>query len=86
MVYILLKEKQKFVLCFESGFPGGPVVKNLPANVGDLRDMGLIPGSEKSSRGRHGNALQYSFLENPMDRTAWQIMVNRVAKSETRLK
>ena len=47
MVYILLKEKQKLVLCFESRFPGGSVVKNLPANVGDLRDMGLIPGSER---------------------------------------
>jgi len=62
------------------------VVKNLPANVGDLRDMGLIPGSERSSRGGHGNALQCSFLENPMDRRAWQVMVNRVAKSETQLK
>ena len=86
MVYILLEEKQKFFLCFESGFPGGSVVKNLPANVGDLRDMDLIPRSERSSGGGHGNALQYSFLENPMDRRAWQVMVHRVSKSETRLK
>ena len=47
------------------------MVKNLPANAGDLRDGGLIPGSERSPEGRHGNPLQYSCLENPMDRGAW---------------
>ena len=47
------------------GFLGGTVVKNLPANVGD---MGLIPGSRTSSGGGHGNPLQYSCLENPIDK------------------
>ena len=59
------------------------MVKNLPANVGDLRDMGLILGSEISPGGGHGNPLQYTCLENPMDRGAWQAMVHRVAKSWT---
>ena len=47
------------------------VVKNLPANVGDIRDVGSIPRSERSPGGEHGNPLQYSCLENPMDRGAW---------------
>ena len=56
------------------------VVKNLPVNVEVVRDMGLIPGSETSPGGGHGNPLQYSCLENPMDRGAWQATVHRVAK------
>ena len=48
------------------------VVKNLPANSGDLRDTGSIPGSERSPGGGHGNPLQYSFLENPLDKRALQ--------------
>ena len=48
------------------------VVKNLPANVKDVRDKGLIPGSGRSPGEGHGNRLQYSCLENPMDRGAWQ--------------
>ena len=47
------------------------VVKNLPANAGDIRDVGLIPGLGKSPGGGHGNPLQHSRLENPMDRGAW---------------
>ena len=47
------------------------VVKNLPANAGDIRDAGLIPGSGRSPGGGQGNALQYSCLENPVDRGAW---------------
>ena len=47
------------------------VVKNPPANAGDLRDAGLIPGLVRSPAGRRGNPLQYSCLENPMDRGAW---------------
>ena len=47
------------------------VVKNLPANAGDIRDTGLIPGSERSPEEGNGNPLQYSCLENPMDRGAW---------------
>ena len=50
------------------GFPGGSVVKNLPENAVDTGDMGLIPGSGRSSGGRNGNPLQYSCLENPIDR------------------
>ena len=46
-------------------------VKNLPVNARDIRDMGLIPGSGRSREGGHGNPLQYSCLENPMDRGAW---------------
>ena len=53
------------------GFPGGSVVKNPPANAGDAGDMGLTPGSGRFPGGRHGNMLQYSFLENSMDRGAW---------------
>ena len=59
------------------------VVKNPPANTGDIRDAGLIPGSERSPGGRHGNPLQYSCLENPMDSGAWQATVHGVTKSQT---
>ena len=52
------------------GFPGGTVVKNLPANTGDTGDMGSIPGSGRSPGARNGNPLQYSCLENSMDRRA----------------
>ena len=82
------------------------VVKNLPANAGDVRDAGLISCQcrrhkrlaefscqcrrrkrwGRSPAGGHGNPLQYSCLENPMDRRVWQAMVHRVAKSQTRLK
>ena len=56
------------------------VVKNLPANAGDIIDMGSIPGSGRSPGGEHGNPFQYSCLENPMDRGAWWATVHRVAK------
>ena len=59
------------------------LVKNLPANAGDVRDAGLIPGLERSSRGGHGNPLQYSCLENPMARGAWWVTVCEVTKSQT---
>ena len=61
-------------------------VKNPPANAGDIRNVGSIPGLERSPGGGHSNPLQYSCLENPMDRGAWQAMVHRVAKSQTQLK
>ena len=51
------------------------VVKDLSANAGDIKDSRLISGSGRSSGGGHGNPLQYSCLENPMDREAWQAMV-----------
>ena len=56
------------------------VVKNLPANIGDTRDMGSIPGSERSPRGGNGNPLQYSSLENPMDREAWGLQSIRLQR------
>ena len=64
------------------GFSGGASVKNSPANAGDIRDTGLIPVSGRSPGEGHGNPLQYSCLENPMDRRAWQGTVLRVAKSQ----
>ena len=51
-----------------------PVVNNPPANAGDIRDAGLIPGSGRYSGGGQGNPLQYSCLESPMNRGAWQSM------------
>ena len=63
-----------------------PVVKNLPASAGDVTDAGSIPGSGRSPAGGQGNWLQYSCLENPMDRGAWGAPVHRVRKSQTRLK
>ena len=62
------------------------VVKNPPANAGDMRDLSLIPGSGRSPGGSHGNPPQYPCLENPMDRGAWRAIVHRVAKSQTQLK
>ena len=61
------------------------VVKNMPVNVGDVRDVGSTPGSGRSPGGGHDNPLQYSCLENPMVRS-WQATVHRVTKSRTQLK
>ena len=65
------------------GFPGSSVVKNPCANVGDSVDTGSVPGSGISSGGGNGNPLQYSCLENSMDRGALQAEVYGVAKSLT---
>ena len=62
------------------------MVKNPRDITGDIRDVGLIPGSRRSPGGGHGNPLQYSYLENPMDRLAWWDTVHRVAESQARLK
>ena len=62
------------------------MVKNLPANAAHIRDSGLIPGSGRPPGGGHSNPLQYSCLENPMDGGAWWATVQRVTKSQTRLK
>ena len=62
------------------------VVKNLPANAGDVRDTGSIPASGRSPGGGNGNPLQYYCLENPMDRGAWQAKVHMVAKNQIQLK
>ena len=59
------------------------MVKNPSANAADVRDASSIPGSERSSGGGHGNPLQYSCLENPMERGAWRATVHGVAKSRT---
>ena len=59
------------------------MVQNLPADAGDVGDTDSIPRSGRCLGGRHGNLLQYSCLENPMDRGAWWAMAYRVAKSWT---
>ena len=68
------------------GSSGGSVVQNPSVNAGDIRDMGSVPGSGRSSGGGHGNSYQYSYLENPMDRGAWQVTVHEITKSQTELK
>ena len=65
------------------GFPGGAVVKYPLANAGDTGDAGLIPGSGRSPGVGNGNPLQYSCLENSMDRRTWWSTVHGVAKSQT---
>ena len=67
------------LLC--QGFPGGTMVKNWPANAGNARDMGSIPGLGRSPGEGNGNPLQYSCLENPMDRGAWWATTHGFAKS-----
>ena len=62
------------------------MVKNPPANAGDIRDLNSIPGLGRSPGGGNGNPLQYSCLENPMDRGAWKATVHWVTKSWTQLK
>ena len=61
------------------------MVKNPPANAGDIRDTGSIPGLERPPGGDDGNSLQYSRLENLMDRGAWWATFHRVTKSQTQL-
>ena len=65
------------------GFPGGTLVKNPSADAGDTGVLGLIPGSGRCPGVGNGNPLQYSCLENPMDRGAWQTAVHGVTKSQT---
>ena len=63
-----------------TGFPGGAVVKNLSASAGDARDAGSISGSGRSPGDRNGNLLQYSCLENSVDRGAWRATVPGVVE------
>ena len=56
------------------------MVKNWPANAGDIRDSGSIPGWGRSPGGGHGNPIQYSYLENPMNRGTWWATVHRVER------
>ena len=83
-----MKGRETMTRCMSS--PGASqvalAVKNLPAKSGDTRDAGSIPASGRSPGEGHGNPLQYSCLENPMDRGAWRVLVHRVEKSWTRLK
>ena len=72
--------KKKYIMAW--GFPGG-TVKNQPADVGDTRDAGLIPGLGRCPGEGNGNSLQYFFLENSMDRIAWRARSHRIAKSQT---
>ena len=67
------------------GFPGGTVVKNMPANAGDTRDMGSMPGSGRFPGGGNGTLLQYSSQGNPMDRGTWRATVHGTTKSQARL-
>ena len=70
----------KFLLRVLVGFPSGTVVKKPPANAGDVRSAGSIPGLRRSPGGGNGNPLQYYRLGNPMDREAWQARVHGVSK------
>ena len=82
-VLLLLYSTLNFTLCLISQMVH--LVKNLPANVKDTRDVGSIPELGRSPGGRNSNPLQYSCLENPMDRGARRATVHRVAKSQTRM-
>ena len=62
------------------GFPGGSVVKNPPGSEGDAGDSGLIPGSGRSPGGGHGNPLQCSCLERPIDRRPWWAIAHEAEK------
>ena len=62
------------------------VVRNLPANAGDVKETGSSPGLGRSPGGGNGNSLQYSCLENPKDTGAWQATVHGIANSQTQLK
>ena len=70
-------------LSFPWGFPGGTVIKNLPANAGDTRDTSSMLGLGRSTGGGHGHPLQYACLENPIDRGAWWVSLEGLKESET---
>ena len=78
-------ESTQYSVCGD-GFPRGASGREPPANTEDVRDVGSLPGSGQSPGGGHGNTVQYSCLENPMDRGAWRAAVLGVAKRWTRLK
>ena len=80
--YAMIVYLESYNLC---GTQVALVVKNLPANEQDLRDAGSVPGLGRSSGEGNGDPLQYSCLENPMDRGTWRVTVHRVTKSQTRL-
>ena len=72
-------------LILTTDFPGGSVGKESACKSGDAGDMGSIPGWRRSLGGEHGNPLQYSCLENPVDNGAWRDTIHSVAKSRRRL-
>ena len=74
------RKKEKKILLRNRGASQVTLVVNMPAHAGDA---GLIPGSGRSPGGRQGKPLQYSYMENPMDRGAWWATVHRVTKSRT---
>ena len=71
---------------YSGDFQVAVVIKNLPANAGDVRDLGLVPGLGRSPGEGNGNPLQYSCLENPTDRGTWWATVQKFAKGQTQLK
>ena len=84
LIYYYMNGFTEFHLILDHlGFPGGASGKKSTSKSGDIEDMGFIPRSGSSPGGGHGEPLQYSYLENPMDRRAWQAIVHRVAKSQT---
>ena len=85
-LYLCIRSRFGIVYSHCGGFPGGASGKNPPANAGELRDAGSILGSGKSPGEGHGNPLQRSCLENPMDRGAWWAAVYGAAQSRTQLK
>ena len=78
-------DKRNFFNNRITGFPDGIVLKNLPANTGDAGDIGSVPGPGRFPGAENGNPLQYSCLESPMDRGAWNATVHRAADSQTQL-
>ena len=81
--HFTIKAQLQFLLPLQMDFPGSSVVKNPPASAGDARYAGLICALGRSPRGGHGNPLQYSCLENPMNRGAWWATVHGVTKRQT---
>ena len=84
-ICIFLNSSPPFT-CHYLPYPWTPSWASRAANAGDIRDVRLIPRSRRSSGGGHGNPLQYSWLENPMDRGGWCTTVHGLTKSQTRLK
>ena len=81
-----LKHLPKALPTILRGFPGGSVGKQSSCNAADTKDAGSFPGLGRTPGGGRGNPLQYSCLENLMDRRAWRVTVHGIAKSQTRLK
>ena len=75
-----------FLSPFNVGFPCGSVDKESTCNARNAEELGSIPGLGRYPGGGHGNPLQYSCLENPIDRGAWQAIVHRVKTSQTQLR